>query len=111
MNNKVLLVYPGGFNSLFPELPLPLLYLSWALMQKDFAVEILDTRIRQYSNITNFDYLFVGISTMTGGMIGEGLNVAKHVRRFNKEVPLVWGGVFTPHCFRSRRLKTSLLTS
>lgn len=93
MNNKVLLVYPGGFNSLFPELPLPLLYLSWALMQKDFSVEILDTRIRQYSDMKNFDYLFVGISTMTGSMIGEGLKVAKHVRRFNKEVPLVWGGI------------------
>lgn len=93
MKNKVLLVYPGGFNSSFPELPLPLLYLSWALKKKGFEVTILDTRLRNYSEVKETDYLFVGISSMTGRMIEEGLKVARHIRTLNCSTPLVWGGV------------------
>lgn len=93
MKNKVLLVYPGGFGSIFPELPMSLLYLSWALKKKGYYVEILDTRLRSYKEVKDKDYLFVGISSMTGLMIKEGLKVATHIRELNSQIPIVWGGV------------------
>lgn len=93
MKNKVLLVYPGGFGSIFPELPMSLLYLSWALKKKAYDVEILDMRLKSYKEIRDKDYLFVGISSMTGLMIKEGLKTAKHIRELNSKIPIVWGGV------------------
>lgn len=93
MNNKVLLVYPGGFNSIFPELPMSILYLSWALKKSGFEVQVLDTRVDNYKEIKVNDYLFCGISTMTGSMIKNGLKVAKHLRSLDPRVPIVWGGI------------------
>lgn len=94
MKNKILLVYPGGFGSIYPELPLSLVYIAWALKKKNYVIEILDARLKDYRDITSVDdYLFVGFSTMTGPMIKEALNVAEHVRNLNNNIPLVWGGV------------------
>lgn len=91
--NKILLVYPGKFGSIFPEIPMTLLYLSWALKKNGFEVEILDTRIRDFREIKGGDYLFVGISSLTGLMIKEGLKVAQYIRALNRDIPIVWGGV------------------
>ncbi len=89
----VLLVYPGGFNSVFPEIPLPLVYLAWALRRASYEVEILDTRIHSFDQMSRDDYLFVGISSMTGPMIRDGLRFARHVRERNPKIPIVWGGI------------------
>ena len=89
----VLLVYPGRPNSFFPELPMPLLYLGWALKKIGYEVEILDTRLKDIRNIRNDDYLFVGISSLTGSMIRQGINVARHVKSICRTIPIVWGGV------------------
>lgn len=93
MKNKILLVCPGGFGSIFPEIPLSLLYVSWALKKKNFDIEILDARIDDYNEIKDNDYLFVGITSMTGQMIKEGLKIAKYIKRLNEDIPIVWGGV------------------
>lgn len=96
MNGKlwVLLVYPGPRGTFFPELPLPLLYLAWALRKIDFNVEILDMRITDYQTYPlRKDYLFAGITAMTGPMIGEGINFAKHLRKTIPGIPVIWGGI------------------
>jgi radical SAM superfamily enzyme YgiQ (UPF0313 family) len=92
-DNNILLVYPGPFGSLFPELPLPLLYLSWALKKEGFNVEILDMRIKDYRQVGVSDYLFVGITSLTGPMIKEGLKFARYMRGVNENILIVWGGI------------------
>ncbi len=93
MKNKILLIYPGRLNALYPEMPLPLLYLAWALKKIGYIVEIFDMRLKDLAEIKSGDYLFVGISSLTGAMIEDALRAAKHIRTLNKDVPLVWGGV------------------
>lgn len=90
---RILLVYPGGFKSVFPEIPLPLLYLAWALRRASYDVEILDMRLRSFEFTTRDGYLFVGISSMTGPMIRDGLRFARRVREFDPSIPIVWGGI------------------
>ena len=92
-SNTILLVYPGRSGAAFPELPLPLIYLSWALKKGGFDVDILDMRLTDYASINPNKYLFVGISAMTGPMIGEGLRFAQNVRKNAKNTPIVWGGI------------------
>lgn len=93
MSKKVLLIYPGGFGSIFPELPMSHLYLSWALKKKGYEPQIVDMRIDKIEDIDRSDYLFVGISSMTGLMINEGLLAAKYIRSLNPHTPIVWGGI------------------
>ncbi|MEK6793388.1 MAG: radical SAM protein [Spirochaetota bacterium] len=91
---KILLVYPGVFDSPFPELPMPLLYLSWALKKHGYIVDILDTRLTDFRSVTDLSpYLFAGISTMTGSMITHALAFASHARALAPALPLVWGGI------------------
>ncbi len=92
-SRKVLLIYPGGFNSLFPEIPIPLLYIAWALRKKEFEVEICDTRLQDIDAIEDKNYLFVGITSMTGEMLKSALAAAKHIRTLNANTPIVWGGI------------------
>lgn len=94
-NNKprALLVFPGRKESVFPEIPLPLLYLSWALKKIDFIPEILDMRICDYRKYRLKDYVFVGITSLSGPTIRNGIQFVKHIRRHISHVPVVWGGV------------------
>ncbi|MBW2050319.1 MAG: B12-binding domain-containing radical SAM protein [Deltaproteobacteria bacterium] len=92
-SNRVLLVYPGSFTNLFPEIPLPLLYLGWALGREGYDVEVLDARIQDYRKVDFSRYLLVGVSTMTGSMIRDAIKIAARARTHCPDVPLVWGGI------------------
>jgi len=91
--HKVLLAFAGQRTTFFPELPLSVLYLAWALRERQFEVEILDMRLRDYREIRAADYLLVGISSVTGSAVREGVALARHIRSLNPQVPVVWGGV------------------
>lgn len=93
MPKKVLLVYPGIQSNFFPELPLPLIYVAWALKKAGFECEILDMRIQDYKTVKSGDYLFVGITSMTGPMIKEGMRFVEYIKGLNPDIPAVWGGV------------------
>jgi anaerobic magnesium-protoporphyrin IX monomethyl ester cyclase len=93
LSSKVLLVFPGVYGNFFPEIPLPLIYISWALRKSGYDPEIFDMRLNDYKEIRDKDYLFVGITSMTGGMIREGLKFVKYFRALNNSTPIVWGGV------------------
>jgi radical SAM superfamily enzyme YgiQ (UPF0313 family) len=94
MSKKVLLVYPGVHTNFFAEIPLSLIYVAWALKKSGYSPEIFDMRIDDYKSIKQFDdYLFVGITSMTGGMIREGVRFAEHAKALCPSIPVVWGGV------------------
>ena len=47
-------------------------------------------------NIKDFkpeNYLFVGITMLTGKMIQSGLNLARLIKNFNNKIPIVLGGI------------------
>jgi len=91
---KVLLVYPGkpGFEKK-EKIPLALLFLATTLAKNNYEARILDERIEDYRKLDYNDYLCVGITTQTGNQILDGIEVAKFIKKNNKELKIVWGGV------------------
>lgn len=78
---------------------LSIMVLASTLEAAGFPVLLLDHRLNTtdelFNKISNLDeILFIGISTMTGSQIMNGLDIAKRLRsKYDKDVPLVWGGV------------------
>lgn len=103
-DKKILFILPesskrGNWNSPKPnqgtfELHLGLLWMAAYLIKDNWKVHILDCRWQDYRNFDYRDVLFVGISSVTGVQILNGLDIARYVRKMNPEIPLVWGG---PH--------------
>ncbi len=97
MNSRpvVLLVYPGRFlfwTSQY-DFPIGLLYVGKALEEAGVDVEFLDLRKDRLDSFQPKDYLFVGITMMTGRMVKDGLEVARRMRSFNPSIPIMIGGV------------------
>lgn len=92
MHRKVLLVYPGSKSMGFTN-PLGLLYVAQALLKMDIEVSIHHMGIDSIKKLKLDDYLFVGISMLTGEMISDGLRVAKLIKAHNSRIPIVLGGV------------------
>lgn len=93
MTKRILLVYPGKYGQFQPLVPLPLLYLSSALVENGYHCQILDMRLERFEDCDLSNTLCVGISTMTGSMIKYGLEFAKFVRQNSPKTPIIWGGV------------------
>lgn len=89
---KVLLVYPGSQAAGFVY-PMGLLYIAYALRKINVEVTIFHMGVEQVNNLKMDDYLFVGISMLTGDMILNGLQVAKKIKDHNPNTPVVLGGV------------------
>lgn len=89
--NKILLIYPGPKVN-FPRLPMPCLVLAAYLRQRNFKVEILDTRIDNFEGKKWSDYLCIGISSMSGLQLKHAIQIAKIIRSLAPRVPLIWGG-------------------
>ena len=92
-NNKVVLVFPGPYAAIYPEIPLNLLYLAAILRNNGFETEIFDMRLCDLDQLSLDDTLCVGITVMTGPMITYGLEFARRVRIYDSKIPIVWGGV------------------
>lgn len=94
MNNKpkVLLAYPGDKSSA-ATIPIGLLHIAQSLLKINIDVSFLHL-VTDDIRKTKFDnYLFVGISMLTGKMILNGLQVAKLIKGYNNEIPIILGGV------------------
>jgi anaerobic magnesium-protoporphyrin IX monomethyl ester cyclase len=79
-----------------PSLPLGLLQAA-AVTSQHYQVRIIDQRIhpnwiQSLRNIISKDTICVGVTSLTGNMIREGLKFSKHVKERYK-LPVVWGGV------------------
>ncbi|HDY90021.1 MAG TPA: B12-binding domain-containing radical SAM protein [bacterium] len=90
---KILLIYPGVKNQLYPEIPLQLLYLASPLLDAGYDVEIWDCRLKDYRDIPNIDWLFVGVTSVSGGILKHAIAVSKHMKSLDPHIPVVWGGV------------------
>jgi radical SAM superfamily enzyme YgiQ (UPF0313 family) len=93
-SEDILLVFPGQFGVKDVNLPLSLLYVAHPLVNAGYSVRILDCRVENYKNFTWKDFLFVGITTMSGRQVYEGLEVAKFIKGRNPRQKIIWGG---PH--------------
>ena len=89
----MLLAFAGCRTSFQIELPLSVLYIAWALKKSGVDVEIIDLRVDDPSKIKSGDYLFAGVSSMTGSALREGLKFSRHMKELNPQLPVVWGGV------------------
>ena len=88
----VLLIFPGKKEKA-PRLPLSVLYLATALKKAGYQPKVLDMRVESFKGLKEDDFIFAGISTMSGSQIKYGLDVARSIRAKNPSLPLVWGGV------------------
>lgn len=89
-------------------LPLSLLGLA-SLLEKDYEIKIVDAPVdRDYlEKVMNSieGALCLGISTMTGYQISEGLEVAKAVKEKHPDIPIIWGG-FHPTIFPEQTIQS-----
>jgi radical SAM superfamily enzyme YgiQ (UPF0313 family) len=92
-DGEALLVFPGKYKSLNPQVPLSLLCLAAALQEEGYKPRILDMRVGNWADREVGNLLFVGITSMSGLQIRYGLEFARKVRAENASIPIVWGGV------------------
>jgi len=89
---KVLLVYPGS-KTAGTAYPMGLLYIAQALRKINIDVSIFHMGTDNIKRFKPENYLFVGITMLTGDMIRNSLSFARLIKNFNKEIPIVIGGV------------------
>ncbi len=78
-------------------LPLSVLHVASTLIG-EFDVKIIDQRVdphwqRTLSASLSGETICVGVSSMTGHQIHNGLEISKFVKKVNAQIPVVWGGV------------------
>ena len=101
---KVILFHPRTFhqkNYKFYWIPYSILSVGSELKRKGYQVRLIDNNLEGLSE-KQFDEIlrpyqsenlaFVGISSMIGHQIKEGLSFAGRTRNLMPSVPLVWGG-------------------
>ncbi|MBL7206313.1 MAG: radical SAM protein [Candidatus Aenigmarchaeota archaeon] len=94
--SKVVLFFPGenwsyGTDREFP--PVSIISLGNYLTENGISCELVDVRHDDFTKVNLDDVIFVGISSFTGHQIEVGLTIAKHVRKINPSIPIVWGGI------------------
>ncbi|MFH1368236.1 MAG: radical SAM protein [Elusimicrobiota bacterium] len=90
---KVLLIYPSELSFWGFTYPLGLLYVAHSLIKQNIDVSILNLSVESIRNLKKDDYLFVGITMLTGKMISTGLRIAKLIKEYDSGIPIVLGGV------------------
>ncbi|HOW28665.1 MAG TPA: radical SAM protein [Elusimicrobiota bacterium] len=98
--SQIILFYPlTGLDvkevTVFP--PMALMALASSVTDR-YSVRIIDQRFcrdwkREIRNEIGPETLCFGVSTMTGTQIRHASDAARFVRRINKDIPIVWGGV------------------
>jgi anaerobic magnesium-protoporphyrin IX monomethyl ester cyclase len=99
--HNVVLIYPNAGQDVLGinvGMPLSTLYVGTALKEAGFDVTLLDERVhRDFQPLLRKALLskplYVGISSMTGYQISNGLLIAEMVRKLDPSIPIVWGGV------------------
>ncbi len=89
---KVYLFQPGEKTE-FAPLPNSLLPLAATLKKAGYAVDLVDTRIRDYTKLELKDALCCGITSFTGSQLNHALKIAEFIRSRDKKIPIIWGGI------------------
>jgi len=99
MKNKVLLIYPKFHKVDFDakSYPLSILTIGTLLKKQGYQVKLIDFLVEDNPfDILNkgldSNVLCVGLSVMTP-QIANALNISQIVRNYNKNIPIVWGGI------------------
>ena len=101
MNDKrILFIYPKIKNrpSLKTYAPMAFMYIATCLENNNYITELVDARIADY------DYkilkeklgkkpLYAGITAMSGFQVKDGMVIAEFIKRFDCNIPVVWGGL------------------
>jgi radical SAM superfamily enzyme YgiQ (UPF0313 family) len=78
------------------NVPLSLLAIAGPLEKAGYNVKIIDANVeKDYKEkiLNHLDQaLFIGISSMTGYQIHNGLEIAKLIKDYDSSIPVVWGG-------------------
>lgn len=93
---KVLLVQPYTFTVRgLPQPPLALMYVGGYAEKHGHEIKILDRNIETNARkiINDFAPEVVGITSLTGKMILDGIKISRYVRRRFPDAKIVWGGV------------------
>jgi len=96
--SKILSFYPKPAARGKSSIPLNLMAIVRMFDSKRFAYSIVNgtvdrdyvTQIRK--KIREEDILCVGITTMTGYQIYDGLRVAREIKKIRSDIPIIWGG-------------------
>lgn len=111
-SRPVVLISPvaGVIDSLYPQLPLPLLAICRRLDRVRYPVTIVDQRLPGWRRVLDEalaqDPLLVGITSLTGEQLGFGAMLARYARS-RCRAPIVWGGVH-PTCAPEHLLREGL---
>ncbi|MBF0108290.1 MAG: B12-binding domain-containing radical SAM protein [Magnetococcales bacterium] len=97
-----LLLYPrlGSMDSIIVELPLSIIYAATDAVKRGYDVKLIDLRLepgdwrKVIDPILQQGVRLVGISVMTGLPLDCAREISRHVKEFNADIPVVWGG---PH--------------
>ena len=93
MSSDVLLVFPGKYGAIGPQMPLSLPYLGGILEKAGYKPKLLDTRVERYEHVGFGDSICIGISCMTGPQIKYATEYARYVRECDPDIPIVFGGL------------------
>ena len=96
----IVLIQPIGglYRKTQIYIPTGLLFVSSLAHHEGYKIKIIDMRIEDNWEEVLLGELktspiCVGITVMTGIPILDGLKVSKLVKKYNKDIPVVWGGV------------------
>lgn len=96
----ILLIYPKTGVEFKLTTPFSLLFVAAFLVQKNYPVILLDQRLYRKNDFTSrlaeavqSGLQCVGISSMTGPQITYGLEISQLIKRHNKSLPVIWGGI------------------
>jgi len=97
MKNKfIILFHPKSSEEDIGSLPLSSLAIAGPLLKKKYKVKIVNASVeldydKKILNLID-DAICIGISSMTGYQIKDGLMIAKKIKEKNKNIPIIWGG-------------------
>lgn len=90
----VLLIFPGEKRRQ-PLIPLSVITLAAYLQKCRIQVEVLDTRISDYTKVDFGRYLFVGLSVTGGEAVKSAYEISNHIKQKYYNTIIVWGGTFS----------------
>ena len=93
---KILLIQPYTFTVRgLPQIPLALMYVGGHAEKHGHTVKILDRNIETDGRRVIDDYKpdVLGITSLTGRMILDGIKISKYIREKYRDAKIIWGGV------------------
>lgn len=93
MESKKVLLINAGFRT-FGDLNLPLGIITIAkpLLEHGYEPVLIDARVDDYKGLDFGDFICMGISTMSGYILGSAIEIARYARKKNPNLPIIWGG-------------------